>query len=252
MNTSRSPVSTTKTFVFSPAVGNARALTAIRTSREAHVQAIRKLIEWPGAPTDEWRLGFLAGIFDAEGGHNSGVLRIANADVAILHHVVASAEHFGFTAVLEPARLNGVRTVRIAGGLRERLRFFISTDPATTRKRTIANVALKSDAPLRVVCVEDLRLEMPMYDITTRTGDFIAAGVVSHNCFARPTHEYLGFNLGADFDRKIVVKINAVEKLRAELAEPSWRGESWRWARTPTRTSAPRRSTGSPAASSRR
>ena len=44
-------------------------------------------------------------------------------------------------------------------------------------------------------------------------------------CFARPTHEYLGFNLGEDFDRKIVVKINAVEKLRAELAEPTWAGE---------------------------
>jgi DNA repair photolyase len=44
-------------------------------------------------------------------------------------------------------------------------------------------------------------------------------------CFARPTHDYLGFDIGRDFDTKIVVKINAVEKLRAELAEPSWRGE---------------------------
>jgi DNA repair photolyase len=45
-------------------------------------------------------------------------------------------------------------------------------------------------------------------------------------CFARPTHEYLGLNLGEDFDRKIVVKINAVEKLRAELASPKWAGEA--------------------------
>jgi DNA repair photolyase len=45
-------------------------------------------------------------------------------------------------------------------------------------------------------------------------------------CFARPTHEYLGFNVGHDFDRKIVVKVNAVERLRAELAAPSWTGES--------------------------
>lgn len=44
-------------------------------------------------------------------------------------------------------------------------------------------------------------------------------------CLARPTHEYLGFNIGDDFDRKIVVKINAVEKLRAELADPRWRRE---------------------------
>jgi DNA repair photolyase len=45
-------------------------------------------------------------------------------------------------------------------------------------------------------------------------------------CFARPTHEYLGLNAGEDFDRKIVVKINAVEVVRAELADPRWARES--------------------------
>jgi DNA repair photolyase len=44
-------------------------------------------------------------------------------------------------------------------------------------------------------------------------------------CFARPTHDYLGLGIGEDFDRKIVVKINAVEKLRAELRAPTWRGD---------------------------
>ena len=52
-------------------------------------------------------------------------------------------------------------------------------------------------------------VELPMYDITTGTGDFIANGVVSHNCFARPTHNYLDLNAGRDFEREIVVKVNA-------------------------------------------
>jgi DNA repair photolyase len=43
-------------------------------------------------------------------------------------------------------------------------------------------------------------------------------------CFARPTHEYLGLNTGEDFDRKIVVKVNAVERVRAELRAPRWEG----------------------------
>ena len=64
-----------------------------------------------------------------------------------------------------------------------------------------------------------------MYDITTGTGDFIANGVVSHNCFARPTHKYLDFNAGRDFEREIVVKVNVPELLRAELARPSWKRE---------------------------
>ena len=44
-------------------------------------------------------------------------------------------------------------------------------------------------------------------------------------CFARPTHEYLGMNSGEDFERRIVVKINAVERVRAELAPSRWAGD---------------------------
>jgi DNA repair photolyase len=72
------------------------------------------------------------------------------------------------------------------------------------------------------MAIEELGLAMRLYDITTGTGDFIANGVVSHNCFARPTHTYLGFNAGRDFEREIVVKVNLPEVLRAELAKPSW------------------------------
>ena len=45
-------------------------------------------------------------------------------------------------------------------------------------------------------------------------------------CFARPTHEYLGLNSGEDFERRIVVKVNAVERLGRELDDPAWCGES--------------------------
>ncbi len=44
-------------------------------------------------------------------------------------------------------------------------------------------------------------------------------------CFARPTHKYLDFDAGRDFEREIVVKVNAPEVLRGELARPSWKGE---------------------------
>jgi DNA repair photolyase len=45
-------------------------------------------------------------------------------------------------------------------------------------------------------------------------------------CFARPSHDYLGMNIGEDFDSKIVVKVNAAELLRVELAKKTWRGEA--------------------------
>lgn len=41
-------------------------------------------------------------------------------------------------------------------------------------------------------------------------------------CYARPTHEYLGFSAGLDFETKIMVKHEAPELLRRELSSPSW------------------------------
>src|ERR1700691_1329603 len=45
-------------------------------------------------------------------------------------------------------------------------------------------------------------------------------------CFARPTHEYLDFDCGDDFDTQVVVKTNVVDVLRRELARKSWRRET--------------------------
>lgn len=44
-------------------------------------------------------------------------------------------------------------------------------------------------------------------------------------CFARNTHTYLDLDYGEDFNRRIVVKVNAPELLRKELAHPKWQGE---------------------------
>jgi DNA repair photolyase len=139
--------------------------------------------------------------------------------------VERAARRFGFDACLEVPDANGVRSIGIRGGLRAHLRFFHLTDPAITRKRTVDGQMVRAAADLQVVAVEPLNPSMALYDITTGTGDFIANGVVSHNCFARPTHEYLDFGAGADFEREIVVKVNAPELLRAELRKPRWEHE---------------------------
>ena len=42
-------------------------------------------------------------------------------------------------------------------------------------------------------------------------------------CFARPSHAYLGLSPGIDFETRLSVKVNAAEKLREEIAKPSYR-----------------------------
>ena len=213
-------------FEFSPAVGTHRAMRALRISTGASVNTLRHLIAWPTDPGRDWLCGFLAGLFDAEGSYSRGIWRVSNTDPEIIAWTAKALAALGFDHVLEPSdRANGLVAVRLRGGLKEAMRFFHATDPAITRKRSIEGVAIKSDAKLNVVSIEDLGLELPMYDITTGTGDFIANGVVSHNCFARNSHTYLDLDAGRDFDTKVVVKVNAPELLRAKLAAPSWAGE---------------------------
>jgi DNA repair photolyase len=124
-------------------------------------------------------------------------------------HVTGAASGLGHWPFLgEGDRLLGAGATITARGVRTRIDGY----PVTSRPG------------LAVSSVEPLGVDRPMYDITTGTGDFVAAGVISHNCFARNTHTYLDLDAGHDFDSQIVVKVNAPELLRRELGAPRWAG----------------------------
>ncbi len=111
--------------------------------------------------------------------------------------------------------------VSLRGVLRKELRFFQTVAPAISRKLDLTGLALKSDPRLRVVSIEPLPA-MRLYDITTETGDFVANGVVSHNCYARPSHAYMGLSPGRDFETRLFYKADAAKRLEAELARPDY------------------------------
>lgn len=202
------------------------AMTALHTAKRSSVDRIESIIAIPDEPPIPWSRGFLAGIFDAEGSCSRGVLRIANSDPEVLEATCAALDMLSIPHVLEPPRPNGVRNVRVTGGLPARTAFFDRTRPAISRKLSVVGLAVKSVADLRVVSVEPLPGVRDLVDITTGTGDFVANGVISHNCFARGTHEYLDLDGGADFDSQIVVKTNVVEVLERELRRGTWLHET--------------------------
>ena len=214
----------TDRFLFSAATGNYKSMWALRTSKRASVETIRQVVRWPVRASESWAKGFLAGIFDAEGSYSNGILRISNTNRPVIDQITASLSRFGFDWIVES--LQPVMAIRLRGGRPDHLRFFLSVDPAITRKRSFLGTAVKLPAKLAITEIERMGIEIPMFDLTTTTGDFIANGVVSHNCFARPTHEYLGFNMGSDFDSQIVVKVNAVDLVRAETVPGRWAGDS--------------------------
>lgn len=93
--------------------------------------------------------------------------------------------------------------------------------PAISRKLDIEGRAVRSEVPLRLRAIEPAGT-MRLYDITTGTGDFIANGVVSHNCYARPSHAYMGLSAGLDFESRLFYKKDAGKVLAQELAKPGY------------------------------
>jgi DNA repair photolyase len=194
-----------------------------RADEFLHDVALHEALRWPEIPTDGWRRGFLAGAYGAVGSTHGVGVRFTSPDRSYLHRITEALRHIGVPgreSTDEP--LGAVPTVEVGDGLWGALRFRHATGAVVPLEATGRPV--ESDGQLAVVDIEPLGLTLPLYDITTGTGDFIADGVVSHNCFARNTHTYLDLDAGHDFDSKIVVKVNAGELVRRELAAPKWGG----------------------------
>ena len=183
--------------------------------------------EWPTDPSRPSGAGVPLRHLRRRGLLQPGILRICNTDDEIITWTQRCLDRFGFRHVVEDhGHPNRVRYVRLVGGP--------AASPAVLPHHrpgdhTQAHDRRHGDQERRAASgwspIEPLGIDLPMYDITTGTGDFIANGVVSHNCFARPTHTYLDLDADRDFERRIVVKVNAVSHLRASSTRRRWRGD---------------------------
>jgi DNA repair photolyase len=180
---------------------------------------LHEALRWPEMPTTDWFRGFLAGAFGATGRSDRLSITFASDDRGFLNRIVEALTQLGLPS-RRPPRSNAVE---IGPDLWAALRFRHLTG-VTDAPLDASGVGVRGGRQLAVVDIEDLGLTLPLFDISTGTGDFIADGVVSHNCFARHTHTYLDLDAGHDFDTKIVVKVNAGELIRRELAAPKWSG----------------------------
>ncbi|HEY0533093.1 MAG TPA: intein-containing Rv2578c family radical SAM protein, partial [Actinoplanes sp.] len=185
---------------------------------------LHEALRWPETPTTDWFRGFLAGAFGATGRSDRLSITFTSGDRGFLNRVVEALTQLGLPSRRPAPRQPGASgVVEIGHDLWAALRFRHLTG-VTDAPLDASGVGVRGGRRLAVVDIEDLGLTLPLFDISTGTGDFIADGVVSHNCFARHTHTYLDLDAGLDFDTKIVVKVNAGELIRRELAAPKWSG----------------------------
>ncbi|HET6446211.1 MAG TPA: hypothetical protein VFI27_16715, partial [candidate division Zixibacteria bacterium] len=160
---------------------NRSPMKAIRTSSKSSYESILDLISYSHGI--EWNRGWLAGIFDSEGSHGKEALRISNTDKKILDTTKAALTLHGFDFAQESSVENPKRatTIRILGGRSETMRFWQVANPSIKRKFKLEGRAVC--ASVKVLDIEPLGKVIEMFDITTGTGNFIANGLVSHNCY---------------------------------------------------------------------
>ena len=202
-------------------------MVLVAPARPAGRPSPHEMAAWPAAPDEAWCAGFLAGCIDARGRVTDGELRIEHDAEEMLGRIAGALHRLGFGFVVE--LVAGVRAVRLTGGAPALMRLVQTVDPAVGVRRRLDGAPVTAGGPgggeLDVVEVRATGTPIAMYDITTGTGDFVAEGVISHNCFARNTHTYLDLDAGADFDTQIVVKTNVARVLERELRAPRWERE---------------------------
>ena len=177
-------------------------IRAIQSQKKAVFQYMQSLTK-NFKSTISFAKGFLAGVFDAEGSYSQGLLRISNKDVQIISDIETSCKKLGFKTVIEPqlkGMHNGVHTIRINGGMIDHVRFFAVTTPSVQRKqkhllgRTTHNPHYPTRAKIRHL--KDYGLA-EVYNITTKTGNYVANGLVSKNCYGKENKDFKHYWNGA-------------------------------------------------------
>lgn len=86
----------------------------------------------------------------------------------------------------------------------------------------IANLEIYEEKAKSILSKNDSPDIFHRYSVNPYRGCFHACAY----CYARPSHQYLDFGAGTDFERKIIVKINAHELLEKEISKKNWQGSN--------------------------
>ena len=177
--------------------GNEYEVDAIRTSSKPKFDRIQEIIEF--RDDSDFRRGFVAGLYDAEGYQSEDTLRVFNTDETLLKFFDDSVSSFGFNFKKETSKEptssgKTVHATRILGDIGVRIRFNnIFGQIVSNQVGLFEGHYLKSyDTSSRMIESIEPVGEMDLVDITTSTENFIAEGCVSHNCYARSLLDFRG------------------------------------------------------------
>ena len=167
----------------------------VETRKFSHLKEIESFLVHPQSfVTSEFKRGWLAGMFDAEGSAGSlsrrvDSLRISNTNIKLLEKIVEYGSCFGFNFQVEKFPKKTI-TVRLYGSRSERGRFFGITQPALQYKTDVCLGRTLDFKDKKITALRDLGT-CDLIDIQTSTRTFFANGFATHNCYAETMHSRL-------------------------------------------------------------
>jgi radical SAM superfamily enzyme YgiQ (UPF0313 family) len=151
---------------------------AVGSGKKSDFEKIEKL--FGTEETSEFKRGWLAGFYDAEGGWTTA-LRFHNQDFIKLEKTMRYLHEQGFVMEVED------ESIRIKGGLPEDIRFLAYANPKVkNKKKYIYTKHLSSKA--KILSIEDIEGEVETFNLETSSHNFIADGFVTHNCTKNYSH----------------------------------------------------------------
>ncbi len=126
---------------------------------------------------EEFVRGFVAGVYDSDGSVNPIVKNVKSSKKQYLDILKRGLDTYGFEYEYNSREM----TATLFGGPSEVLRFYNIFDPVTTRR--LENVVIQPGNNKKIVVgtIEEVKCD-ELVELTTSTRNFLANGIVSHNC----------------------------------------------------------------------
>ncbi len=150
---------------------------AIVTDKRTDFEKLTQIVKSEDTP--EFKRGFLAGFYDAEGGWSSAP-RFHNRDEELKKRIEGYLHEFSFKTVRDVSKADHCGAVRVTGGNAEYIRLMSLIQPKVIHKRTLQQLHVHCRA--KILSIERQEKAVEVYNLTTETQDFIADGFITHNC----------------------------------------------------------------------
>lgn len=156
-------------------------MRAVQSQKKAvHYRMKSLMANWKTTP--QFLKGFLAGIFDAEGTYNGNVIRITNTNRNIIGDIIFALSIIGFKPVVERhGKDRKMWNVRLSTQS-EVIRFFATVNPAVKRKRDKFFGTMPYHSGSKFISARSIG-EKKVFNIETETGNYVANGLISKNCY---------------------------------------------------------------------